>query len=146
MTKLNNCNCNKTKKKMVTKIKKMKLGQISKNKIVIKLKKIKLSQNSKNQIVTVVIVTLAVVTVVILTSFSINNLTPQQQMKCSWCSFLQFSQCFATIMLLFGYISATLQLLFCSFSQLFCYFSATFLQFFFANFLLPSYYFSTIFR
>ena len=48
-------------------------------------------------IVTVVImrvVTVAVVTVVIVTSFSKNNLTPRQLMRCSRGSFSQFSRCF----------------------------------------------------
>ena len=41
----------------------------------------------------VVILTLVTV-VVIVTYFSKNNLTPQQQMKCSQGSFLQFLRCF----------------------------------------------------
>ena len=119
MTKLKHSNCDKTKKKMeekkptalivtklklelwqnstnkiVTKTQKLKLWQISKTQI---LTKIKLWQNSNTQIVTVVIVTVvtvAVVTVVIVASFSKNNLTPWQPMRCSQDSFLPFSRCF----------------------------------------------------
>ena len=35
--------------------------------------------------------------IVILTSFSKNNLTPRQPMRCSWCSFSRFSQCFCIV-------------------------------------------------
>ena len=84
---------------------KLKLWHKPKNQIVTKLtnsncdktQKLKLWQKSKTQIVTVVIVTvvtLTVVTVVIATCLSKDNLTPQQQMRCSRCSFLPFSLCF----------------------------------------------------
>ena len=45
-------------------------------------------------VVIVTVVTVAVVTVVIVRSFSKNNLTPRQQMRCSRCSFSRFSRCF----------------------------------------------------
>ena len=45
-------------------------------------------------VVIVTLVTIAGVTVVILTSFSKNNLTPRQLMRCFWGSFLRFLQCF----------------------------------------------------
>ena len=64
---------------------KLKLWQNS-NSICDKTQKNKLWQNSKTQNMTVVIVTVvtvAVVTVVLVTSFSKNNLTPQQRMRCS---------------------------------------------------------------
>ena len=77
----------KLKKSICDKIQKIKYWQNSKTQIA--TKKIKLWQNSKTQIVTVVIV--AVVTAVLVTSFSKNNLTPSQPMRCSHCSFSQFS-------------------------------------------------------
>ena len=53
--------------------------------------------NSKTRIATeviVTVVTVAVVTVLIVAYLSKNKLTPQQPMRCSQGSFLQFSQCF----------------------------------------------------
>ena len=41
------------------------------------------------------VVTVAVATEVIMKSFSKNNLTPRQLMRCSQHSFLQFLQCFS---------------------------------------------------
>ena len=76
MTKLKNLNCDKTEKSNCDKTQKLKLWQ-----------------NSKTQIVTVVIVTLVTVadlTVVIVTSFSKNNLTPRQPMRCSQAAFYDF--------------------------------------------------------
>ena len=64
MTKLKKINCEKTKKK-----------------------------KKKFTLVIVTVVTVAVVAVVIVTSFSKNNLTPQQLMRYSRCSFLRFLQC-----------------------------------------------------
>ena len=43
------------------------------------------------------VVTVAVVTVWIVTSFSKDNLTPQQPMRCSRCSFSRFSRCLPTL-------------------------------------------------
>ena len=82
MTKLKNFYCDK-KRSNWDKTKKLKLWQNSKTQIVTKVKKIKLWQNSKTKIVTVVIVkvvTVAVLTAVIVTSFSKDNLKPQQAM------------------------------------------------------------------
>ena len=76
MTKLKNSNCDQTQKlKLCQNLKK---NDNSKTKIVTKLK---FWQNSQIEVVTVVIATVALVTVVIVTSFSKNNLTPQQPMR-----------------------------------------------------------------
>ena len=79
---------------------KTKIVTKQKTQLVTKLKKNQLSQNSKYLIVTVVIVTIvtvAIVTEVIVIYISKNNLTPQQPMRCSQGSFLQFLQCFILI-------------------------------------------------
>ena len=77
----------KFKTHIVTKLKECQLWQTPKLKLC-KPQKIKLWQNSKTQIVREVIGT--VVTVVSVTYFSKNNLTPQQTMRCSRCSFSRF--------------------------------------------------------
>ena len=88
LTKLKNSNCDKTQK--------YKFGQILKIKIVTKpLKKINCYKTQIVPAVILTVVTEAVVTVVILTSWSKNNMTLWQPMRCSRCSFSRFSRCFA---------------------------------------------------
>ena len=83
-----------SEKQNVTKLQNSICDKIKKNLFVTKLKTKKLWQNLKTEIVTVVLVTVAVVTVIIVTSFSKNDLPPQQPMRCSQGSFLRFSWCF----------------------------------------------------
>ena len=78
-------------------------------KFVTKILWLKVCENTfvklKNSIVTVVIVTevaVVVVTVVIVTSFIHYNLTPQQPMRCSRCSFSRFLRCFSVTNVFFG--------------------------------------------
>ena len=78
-------------KKIVTQLKLVKLWQ---NSNCDKTPKIKLWQNSKTQIVTLVIVKVMTGAVVIGTYFSKNNLTHQQPLRYSQCSFLQLLRCF----------------------------------------------------
>ena len=58
--------------------------------------------------VIVIEVTVVVVTVVIVTSFSKDNLTPQQPMKCSRCSFSRFLRCFIVLLPSFTFIKQIL--------------------------------------
>ena len=96
--KIRNLNCDysktqivrekKSRSPIVTKLKKNNCDKNLRKSNCYKSQKLKFWQKSKNQIVTVV--TIAVVAAVIVTYFSKNNLTPQQQMKFSQCSFLRF--------------------------------------------------------
>ena len=87
-TKFKNSNCDKAQKLQLWPNSKTQIVAINFLKKCDKTKK-------KTQIVTVVLVT--VLTVVIVTSFSKNNLTPQQP-RCSWGSFSWFSRCFPNML------------------------------------------------